>query len=148
MLDPLRSLLGPVADIIDMLLTMQGVVVFLAALLVYSWFFRNPTTGITYGGNLSAAHRQVAYEEIWRAEEAELWKWLEERVALDRVHSSVAGGRVLQGSDIQSKLVAEGMRERQIDEAIRTTEEKLRELKGAVRRERESATKSPKEAQT
>ena len=148
MLEPIRGLLGPVADIVEMLFTTQGIIVLLAALLIYSWFFRAPTKGISYGSNLSTVHRQVAYEEIWRAEEADLWKWLEERVALDRVHSSVTGGRVLHGSDIQSKLVAGDMRERQIDEAIRTTEEKLRELKGAVKRERESVTKSPKEAET
>jgi len=149
LLEPIRGLLGPVADVIDIFFTTQGVIVLLAFLLIYSWFFRTPTTGISYGNNLSTTHRQIAYEEIWRAEEADLWKWLEERVALDRAHSSVAGGRVLHGQDIQSKLVAEGMRERQIDEAIRTTEERLRELKRAVIRERESGsgTKSSREAE-
>ena len=81
-------------------------------------------------------------------ESIELWKWLEERVSLDRVHSATASGRVLQGQEIQSKLVAEGMKERQIDEAIRTTEEKLSALKHAVKRERETNTKSPREEQT
>ncbi|KAF2678118.1 hypothetical protein K458DRAFT_423298 [Lentithecium fluviatile CBS 122367] len=146
--EPIRGLLGPVADILEALATTQGIIILLALLLIYSWFFRAPAIGISHSSNLSPAQRQVAYEEIWRAEEADLWKWLEERVALDRVHSSVASGRVLQGHEIQSKLVAEGMRERQIDEAIRTTEEKLRELKGAVKRERETGTKSPKEAST
>ena len=88
-----------------------------------------------------------AYEELWRTEEAELWSWLEERVALDRVHSSTAN-RVLQGHEFQSKLVAEAMKEKQIDEAIRTTEEKLAALKHAVKKERETSTKSPKEEQT
>jgi hypothetical protein len=148
LLEPIRGLLGPLADVIEMFFTAQGIIVLLALLLIYSWFFRTPATGISYGGNLPTAHRQVAYEEIWRAEEADLWKWLEERVALDRVHSSVTSGRVLQSHNVQSKIVAEGMRERQMDEAIRTTEEKLRELKGAVKRERESLTKSPKEAET
>lgn len=97
--------------------------------------------------HLSNAQRQVAYEQIWRSEEAELWKWLEERVALDRVHSSVTPG-VRQGQELQNKLVAEGIRERQIDEAIRTTEEKLKALKGAVKRERETGTRSPREEQT
>jgi hypothetical protein len=148
LLEPIRGLLGPVADLIDMVVTTQGIIVLLALLLVYSWFFRTPVASISHTNNLSAAQRQVAYEEIWRAEEADLWTWLEERVALDRVHNSVTGARVLQGHEIQSKLVAEGMKERQIDEAIRTTEEKLKELKGAVIRERESATKSPREAST
>ena len=76
-----------------------------------------------------------------------MWNWLEERVALDRVHSAVTPG-VLHGQEIQSKLVAEGMLERQVDEAIKTTEERLRALKGAVRRERETGTQSPREEQT
>jgi hypothetical protein len=142
LLEPLRSLLGPVADILDPLFTKQGLILLLTALLIYSWFFRAaPAYGSTH---LSAAQRQVAYEEIWRAEEADLWSWLEERVALDRAHSAVAGGRVFQDQQFQSRLVSEDMRERHIDEAIRTTEEKLRTLKGKVRRERESARESKK----
>lgn len=148
-LDPLRSLLpGPLVSILDLVFTTQNMILILGVLLIYSWFFRASTTHIGPHAHLSTAQRQVAYEQIWRSEEAELWKWLEERVALDRVHSSVVSGGVLQGQEIQSRLVAEGMKERQIDEAIRTTEERLRALKGAVKRERETGTNSPREKQT
>ena len=147
-LDPLRSLLpGPVVSIIDVLCTTQNIILILGALLIYAWFFRSPTASLGPHGHLSTAQRQVAYEQIWRSEEAELWKWLEERVALDRVHSAVTPG-VLQGQELQSRLVAEDLQERQIDEAIKTTEEKLRALKGAVRRDRQTNTQSPKEEQT
>lgn len=147
-LEPIRGLLGPLADILDMLITTQTIILFLAILLMYSWFFRSPAAGVGLHGQMPTAQRQVAYEEIWRTEEAELWKWLEERVALDRVHSSVAAGRLQQGYEIQSKLVADSMRDLQVDEAIRVTEEKLAALKHAVKRERETSTKSPKEEQT
>lgn len=147
MLEPVRSLLGPVADILDSVITTQSVVIVLALLLIYSWFFRSPATGAT-PAHMSVAQRQIAYEELWRAEEADLWSWLEERVALDRVHSAASAARVLQGHEIQSKLVAESMKARQIDEAIRTTEEKLAALKHAVKRDRETLTKSPREKQT
>ncbi|KAF1961609.1 hypothetical protein CC80DRAFT_488074 [Byssothecium circinans] len=150
-LDPLRSLLGPVADIIDLLITKQNIIVLLFALLLYNHFFSrsSPSSSISGGHRMSSAERQVAYEEIWRNEEADLWKWLEERVSLDRVHSSVGGAeRVLKGAEIQSKLVAESIRERQVDEAIKTTEQKLRALKHAVRRKRETGTESPKEEST
>ncbi|KAF1972382.1 hypothetical protein BU23DRAFT_162591 [Bimuria novae-zelandiae CBS 107.79] len=147
-LDPLRSMLpSPLVSILDILLTTQAFIFILGTLLIYVWFFRAPTASLGPHAHLSFAHRQVAYEQIWRSEEAELWKWLEERVALDRVHSAVTPG-VLQGQEIQSKLADEGIRERQIDEAIRTTEEKLRVLKGAVRRKRETGTMSPREEQT
>lgn len=146
-LDPLRSLLpDPVLAVFDSVFTTQNVILLLAVLLIYSWFFRSAPTGVSHG-YMTTAQRQVAYEEIWKSEEAELWKWLEERVALDRTHSSVTGGSVLQGYGFQSRL-AETMKERQIDEAIRTTEEKLKALKRALERERETGTTSPREKQT
>ncbi|KAF2638571.1 hypothetical protein P280DRAFT_471172 [Massarina eburnea CBS 473.64] len=153
-LDPLRSLLGPVADIIDTVVTKQNVIVFLFCILLYNFFFSRGSTSIASAGGyrMSSAQRQIAYEEIWRNEEAELWKWLEERVALDRVQTSAgagAGGRVPHRADFQQKIVTDDMRDRQMDEAIRTTEEKLKALKHAVRRERETGTtKSPKEEST
>ncbi|CAI6336951.1 unnamed protein product [Periconia digitata] len=146
-LDPLRSLLGPVADIIDMIITKQNLILLLGGILIYSWLFPR-SHGVISPGYMSTAQRQVAYEELWRHEEAELWKWLEERVAMDHVHSSVAGGRVTYGQDMQDKLLSESMRERQVDDAIRTTEERLSALKRAVKRERETSTKSPKEEST
>ncbi|PVI06310.1 hypothetical protein DM02DRAFT_609876 [Periconia macrospinosa] len=146
-LDPLRSLLGPVADVIDLIITKQNIILLLAGILIYTWFFPWSHTAIS-SGYMNTAQRQVAYEELWRHEEAELWNWLEERVAMDRVHSSVAGGRVAHGQQVQEKLVAESMRERQIDDAIRTTEERLIALKHAVKRARETNTKSPQEEST
>lgn len=140
LLDPLRSMLpSPLVSLLDLLFTTQNLIFIMGALLIYTWFFRVPTAALAPGhAPLTALQRQIAYEHIWRAEEAELWNWLEERVALDRVHGAVASGRVLQGQDLQSKLVAEGLREKQVDEAIRVTEERLSALKGAVERERES----------
>lgn len=148
LLDPLRTLLGPFADILESLLTPQIIITILGALLIYSWYFRGGSTAV--GPNhWSNAQRQVAYEEIWRHEESELWKWLEDRVALDRVHSSVAGGRLDPDQDLQSRLSPGNMKEREMDEAIRVTEERLRVLKNAVNRERsKTRTKSPKEEQT
>ena len=113
-------------------------------LLMWSWFFRSPTASLAHP--YTPALRMAAYEQIWQAEEAELWKWMEERVALDRVHQ--AAGRVQQIQNIQERLQDESMSNRQIDEAIRVTEERLESLKGAVKRERgrgktENETKRP-----
>lgn len=155
LLEPIRSLLGPVADILESLFTPQIVITLLGAMLIYSWFFRGVAT--TVGPNQwSVAQRQVAYDEIWRHEESELWKWLEDRVAMDRVHYSVANGMAGQqvvdaNVNAQKKLQPRDMKEREMDEAIRVTEERLKVLKGKVERERmreKSKTKSPKEAQT
>lgn len=148
LLDPVRSLLGPVADILEFLFTPSIVIPFLGALLIYSWFFRGASTAV--GPNQwSVAQRQVAYDEIWRHEESELWNWLEERVALDRVHASAAGAKAQPEDGKQQRLKPQNMKEREMDEAIRVTEERLQALKHAVSRERsKSRTKSPKEEQT
>lgn len=148
--EPIRSLLGPVADILESIFTPQITIFLLGALLIYTWYFRTPAVTST-PGHWSPVQRQIAYEELWRHEESDLWKWLEERVALDRVHSSVAsaGGCINRGYEMQDKLVSPSMQEREIDEAIRVTEEKLGALKNALQRERDmSRTKSPKEEST
>lgn len=148
LLEPLRSLLGPVADILESIFTPQIIITLLGALLIYSWFFRGAATAV--GPNQwSAAQRQVAYEEIWRHEESELWHWLEDRVALDRVQSSVAGEKTRQGKSENVPLQPENMKEREMDEAIRITEERLKVLKQKVEKDKsKTRTKSPKEEQT
>jgi hypothetical protein len=148
LLQPLRSLLGPLADILDSVFTPQIIIPLLGALLIYSWFFR--ATASSVGPNQwSPAQRQVAYEEIWRHEESELWNWLEDRVALDRVQSSVSGGKVQQDKNEEVHLRANNMKEREMDEAIRITEERLRVLKQKVEKDKaKTRTNSPKEEQT
>ncbi|KAF2028154.1 hypothetical protein EK21DRAFT_70318 [Setomelanomma holmii] len=148
LLEPIRGLLGPVADILEPIFTPQMIITLLSALLIYSWFFRGASTAV--GPNQwSVAQRQVAYDEIWRHEESELWKWLEDRVALDRVHSSVSGGRLQHEDDGQVRLQPASMKEREVDEAIRITEERLRVLKQKVQKGKsKSRTKIPKEEHT
>ena len=147
MLDPLRSLLGPVADILEFIFTPQIIIPLMGVLLVYSWFFRGASTAA--GPNQwSAAQRQIAYDEIWRHEESELWKWLEDRVALDRVQSSVVSGRTHPYVDDQVRIPPANMKEREMDEAIRITEEKLKALKEKVEKDKaKTRTKSPREEQ-
>ena len=141
MLDPIRPLV-PFADTIDMLFTPQVVITVLGALLVYAWFFRAGGTaaaGPRAAANWSTQQRHLAYDEIWRREESELWKWLEQRVAIDRVQHEVnskhefvpdqerEAGRSGDGRDIK---------QREMDEAIRVTEERLKVLKRSVEKER------------
>lgn len=108
---------------------------------MYSWFFASRSSssnsGLGFSGN---ADRAVAYEEIWRREESELWDWLEDRVGLDGTYAPGAEGRqqVMGAREMGKRLESEGMRGRQVDDAIRITEERLGALKGAVEREKES----------
>jgi hypothetical protein len=132
LLEPVRAILGPIGDILGSIIDAKMLAGIFFILLMSSWFFRSPSASLAHP--YTPAHRMAAYEQIWQAEEAELWKWMEERVALDRVHQ--AAGRVQQIQNIQDRLTEESMTNRQIDEAIRVTEERLQSLKGAVERER------------
>lgn len=145
LLEPIRTLV-PFADTIESLFTPQIIITVLGALLIYSWFFRSAATGVSGPNQWSTSQRQIAYEEIWRHEESELWKWLEDRVAIDRMQHGV-GGKFT--PDEQQRVQPKDMNEREMDEAIRVTEQRLTELKGSVERERlRSRTKSPKEKAT
>lgn len=87
----------------------------------------------------------AAYEEVWRREENDLWDWLEERVGMQGIaypdvgndQEDVAQARkqreaTLKGKGMRKALADVRMSDREIDHAIRTTEEKLEVLKRAV----------------
>lgn len=101
----------------------------LVGLLVAAWFGfgeRRGTVGVERWGS---AERMVAYEEVWRREESELWEWLEERVGRGGVGGGADVGR---GAPAVETGVPAGEGGREMDVAIKVTEEKLRALKGAV----------------
>lgn len=142
LLEPIR-LLVPFSDTIESLFTPQMIITALGALLIYSWFFRSAAAGVTGPNQWNTHRRQVAYDEIWRHEESELWKWLEQRVAIDRVQHEALGKFT---PDHHQRVEPKNMKEREMDEAIRVTEQKLAELKQSVDKERQrSMTKNPKE---
>lgn len=115
----------------------------LFTLLMYSWFFssRAPTSrGVGFSG---PPERVAAYGELWRREESELWDWLEDRVGMEGMYAPKIDERqkVLSAKEMGRRLESEGMRGRQVDDAIRITEERLGALKGAVEREKERKAK-------
>lgn len=92
----------------------------------------------------------AAYEEIWRAEESELWNWLEERVGMQglaypadarrKEENLVRKREKGEAKGVRARLAEERMGAREVDEAIRVTEERLRVLKGVVGRGKEMGT--------
>lgn len=100
---------------------------------------------------LSGPERIAAYEEIWRREESGLWDWLEERIGMQGLAYPASPApqdqaalrkarkqreKSLQGGGMQAKLVEESMSEREMDHAIEVTEQRLDDLKAAVRKRR------------
>ncbi|EKG18325.1 GRAM domain-containing protein [Macrophomina phaseolina MS6] len=155
-LEPLHGPLRPITDMLPEFISAQFVIAILLFLMFISWL-RSPSTAAARGGygahgslgvpGLATPARIVAYEEMWRREESELWDWLEERVRLDRA----AAGTPLQSQSSTStrnqqvKQMGERldsdvrMSQRQIEEAIRVTQERLEVLKDAVEKKRPAA---------
>lgn len=145
MLEPLHGVLGPVTDILGPLVNTTVVMGILLVIVTFLWLRQSrantASSGLGMGGPLSS-QRIAAYEEIWKREESELWNWLEERVALDALSFPHPDGRnsgqkLLRGKAMDDNMIEEKMTERQIDDAIRVTEQRLSALKAAVSRKKE-----------
>ncbi|KAI0413615.1 hypothetical protein F5X98DRAFT_281608 [Xylaria grammica] len=144
--EPLHGILGPFVDILKPVMTGNVVYGLLVGLLVSTWFgfgFNSQHRSVGYGRGAAFFNypdRAVAYEEIWRREESELWDWMEERVGLHRMNE---GGtpirkRVTEPRTMEERLQEERMNEREVEEAIRTTEEKLHILKSVIDRKKDT----------
>jgi hypothetical protein len=151
--DFLRGPLGPVVSIFKPMANGPVAISIIILLLFLLWFrgpSRPPAGSVGYMG-YSSANRIAAYEEIWRKEESELWDWLEERVGLEWLAPGDGAGigrtkdakqdskiklkqrqKILGGKDVEAKLNEERMSEREMEDAIRVTQERLHVLKDVV----------------
>ena len=149
--------LGPVFSLLGPLASPYVVIGILVLVLVLQWMRGGAGKGGVGVGYLgySSADRVAAYEAMWQREESELWEWLEERVG--GVHGVVfqgdSGARVRTGQDekarvkkrkkvlgakyVEAKLREERMSEREVDEAMRVTRERLSTLQYVVRKRKE-----------
>lgn len=137
--EPLRGTVPGLETAVGVLrpvLNSQVLVVVLCLLLAWTWIFPH---GGGAGGRgavgMSRPERMAAYEEIWRREESELWDWLEERTG---VNGLAAPPRVdsRKAAAMGRKLGDEKVSERQVDDAIRVTEQRLEALKEAVEKKK------------
>ncbi|KAK2616372.1 hypothetical protein QQS21_000613 [Conoideocrella luteorostrata] len=137
-LEPVRNLLEPVIDVLQPVLTGNVMYGLLVGLLVAMWFGfgASPKLNHSFEPDIGfyGPNRQAAYEEMWRRQDSELWEWLEERVGMDRLNHDQPVGRkrAIEHRTVEEKLREERMDEREVKEAIRVTEEKLRVLREVV----------------
>lgn len=134
--EPLRGPLGPVADVVNM----KMVVAVLSFMVLWMWF-RTPSPAQPGLGRYGEAQMRLMYEDLWRKEEGELWRWLESRVGggggigegiWDGVKQSSDG----RGAGMTTETPVEEMEQREIEEAIRVTRERLSVLEEVVKRKR------------
>lgn len=138
LLEPLHGPLGPIVDMVQPLLSGNVIIGLVITLLLFSWFRSGGSgSGKNDMGFYGTPERIAAYEEIWRREESELWDWLEERVGLERLHAGKGPSpRGIQEKVIEERLKSEGAGEKEIENAIRVTEEKLLTLKASIERKK------------
>ena len=143
--EPLHGVLGPVVDIFSPMISSNMVIGFLLFIILINWF-RAPRSSVSNNGlaYIPTAQKIAAYEEIWRKEENDLWDWLEERVGMQGLsypdstdREAVAQARRqreqnLRNKGLRSKLEDMKMSEREVDHAIKVTEQKLEVLKRAI----------------
>lgn len=139
-LEPVRGILEPILDIAKPLMTGNMMYGLLVGLLVATWFGfglpgRRPSNDVRMYGY---PDRLAAYDEMWRREEGELWEWLEERVGLERLHDPELSTRkrAIEPTTVEERMREDRMDEREIEEAIKVTEEKLKVLKGVMDKKR------------
>ncbi|KAH0348027.1 hypothetical protein KCU83_g6463, partial [Aureobasidium melanogenum] len=145
--EPIRGPLEPVVSIFQPLFSTQIIITILALLLAWTWLFPSRSRSAGVGFAIDSPGRLAAYEELWRREESELWDWLEDRVGLS--NGIPVGGASQERSDRQKVLGTKQMgrrlrnhdlEEKQVEDAIRVTEERLSTLKAAVQKKKDAAS--------
>lgn len=148
-----RGTLGPVVDIMKPYVTMKVVVGVLCVMVLWLWV-RAPTSAVGEYGAWKQKQRLVAYEEMWRREESELWDWLERRAGVDAVTLRNRVGKdggdkveqkrlrkerqqVLKAKEVEARIREEKMSEKEMAEALRVTRERLEVLEGVVEMRKE-----------
>lgn len=139
LLEPARSLVEPVFDVVRPILTGNVMYGLLVGLLVATWFgfgFAPRKATTSFGSPGFSPYRFSAYEEMWQREDGELWAWLEERVGLERLGSDAhpAPKQRIQARTLEEKLRQERRSEKEMERAVEITEEKLKVLKEVMAR--------------
>ncbi|KAK4938569.1 hypothetical protein LTR10_021000 [Elasticomyces elasticus] len=168
LLEPLRGPLQPVADILRPVLTMQVAVGILTFMVVLLWL-RGPARGTQLGpySGLSHSKRIAAYDTIWADEQTEFWDWLEARASVDTVmlrpNSRASAGtsktdaksaaKQVQkrkqrskaaGNDVEAKMREEKISQREMEDAIKITRERLQVLEGVMDKQKQAKTNDKK----
>ncbi|KIX10184.1 uncharacterized protein Z518_01265 [Rhinocladiella mackenziei CBS 650.93] len=163
--EPLRTPVKAFIDVLRPALKMEVLVAILSIMVVLLWF-RGPTRGSQLGpyAGLSHSERLAAYDSLWAREENEFWDWLEARASVDTVllreqsasnlrrnkaskgdPSGTAKHRMKQRqrnqilvSDAEARIREEKISQREMEDAIQITRERLRALEVVIEKEKQA----------
>jgi hypothetical protein len=159
LLDPLRGPLQPLTEVLKPILKMQVLVAVLLLMVVSMWW-RGPAGGAPLGpyGLGSRSERLTAYDALWAREENEFWDWLEARAHVDTVllrekaaSQHAASPTAKQGlkqrprekaatKDVEAKMREEKIGQREMEDAIQITRDRLRVLEDVVEKRKRTDT--------
>lgn len=141
-MEPIRAIFEALFDIVKPLVG-ESVLYALLALLIlaacyrFGLFSRASDSGHNIGRNsyVQTPGRLVAYDEMWRNEESELWEWLETRLGSDGFGDLSKLGS--QRKVYMDKLKDSRMGDREVEAAIRVTQDKLDLLRGLMEKKKQ-----------
>ena len=158
MLEPVHGVCSGVGDLMTPFMTPVGILTGLLLLMTSLWIraaWSSPSGGVGLAGLGAQGRYAVAYDQSWRGEEGRLWDWLEDRVQLGVIAAGDGNSgldpsksqKVLKRSSsgepgMVERLGGERMDERQVDDAIKVTEERLDALKYLVEKRKDGAKES------
>ncbi|KAK5310611.1 hypothetical protein LTR70_009339, partial [Exophiala xenobiotica] len=150
-LEILRPVLGPVVAPVQPFVTMNVIVSILGFMVLWMWF-RGPAASSTSISRSRLDHTTY-YDDLWRREESNLWDWLQERAGVDgsiirdQLHNQATQDKegknklqqrqkLLKSKDMQSRLREEKKSMKEMEEAVRVTQERLDTLQRALERQK------------
>jgi hypothetical protein len=162
--EPLRGPLSPVVDILRPVLKLEVVVAVLCVMVLLMWI-RGPSSTGQVAPYRSSSDRLAHYDGIWAREENDFWEWLESRANVDTVvlreqaagkqrqtkqdAKRVATQRLQQqkkkrsksssSQEMEAKIKEEKISQREMEDAIRITKERLEVLEKVVEKKKEAA---------
>lgn len=156
--EPLRGPLSPVTDILGPVLKMEAIVAILCVMVMLLWI-RSPSSSTKLSPYHLQSDRLAAYDTLWTKEETNFWDWLESRANVDTVvlreqsatnarrsknDASDSAKRLKQrqkrvkssSQDVEAKVKEEKISQREMEDAIRITRERLEVLEGVMEKKK------------
>ncbi|KAK5098910.1 hypothetical protein LTS08_006289 [Lithohypha guttulata] len=145
----LRPMLNPIVAPVKPFVQTNIVVAVLTMMVLWMWF--RGTSSRSSLALLGKAERGLYYDDLWRREENELWGWLEDRASIDGMvlRESLQSNdaqkkdnkqklqkrqKLLKSKNMQTRLREEKMTVKEMEEAVRVTQERLESLQRNLER--------------